>query len=221
MRAMPRMVHVDPASLDRRARYGLLISVLIPRPIAWISTVDREGHRNLAPFSFFGGVSSNPPILAVSIARRRDREKDTLVNIRETGEFVVNMVDAALVEKAHQTSADVPPGVDEFVLAGLEAVASERIRPPRVARAPVAMECVVEQILPVGEDPNHLVLGRVLLFHVREDIWQEGVVDPEPYRPVARLGGTAYAHLGDIFHLQRPDTQRLLQEMGWTEGEAG
>ncbi|MBD3334041.1 MAG: flavin reductase family protein [Candidatus Eisenbacteria bacterium] len=220
----PTMIAVDPAGMDRRALYRLHISALLPRPIAWVSTLSRAGVANLAPFSFFGGVSSDPPIMGISFAPRRGREKDSLANLRATNELVINMVDAQLLEAAHRTSADVPPEVDEFALAGVTPVPAGRVRAPRVAESPLAMECRVEKILPVGNGPSQFVMCRAILFHVRSDLWDNGAVRPDGYRPVARLGGAAYAHLGDIVELARPDTEALMEalrrrEAGGASGE--
>jgi len=209
------MVSIDPGELAPRELYALHISALLPRPIAWVSTVNAAGIRNLAPFSFFGGVTSDPPIMSLGIGSRRGVEKDSLANIRATGEFVINMVDEELAPSMVLTSGDFPAGVDEFEIAGIESAPSSKVRPPRVKRSPVAMECRVERILRVGRSGGHLVLGEAVFFHVRRDLWVGGQVSPEGFRPVARLGSTAYAKMGEIFHSPRPDWRAIL------EGHAG
>lgn len=201
---------IDPALQPPRDIYALLISTIVPRPIALVSTIDTEGGYNLAPFSFFMGVSSAPPMVAFSVVRRRQGDKkDTLRNVEETGEFVVNVVTEPIAEAMNLTSADAPYGHDEFALAGLTALPSERVAAPRVAESPVNMECRLERVLELGTQPAYLVLGEVTLFHVREDVLTDGKVDPLKLRPVARLGAADYTRLGDVFAMARPVYERL------------
>ncbi|MBU1702739.1 MAG: flavin reductase family protein [Candidatus Eisenbacteria bacterium] len=215
MNARTGVKTIDPAGLEPRQLYTLHTELLLPRPIAWISTVSKTGFNNLAPFSFFGGVTSNPPLMGVGIGKGREGgEKDTLKNILDTGEFVINMVDASLIEQANMTAAEFPAHVDEFQIADLTAVPSVKVRPPRVEESPVSMECRVEKILEVGAGPSHFVIGQAILFHIRRDLWDRGNLKKEAYLPIARLGGTAYAHLGEIFHLPRPDATRLMDMQG-------
>ena len=196
---------VDPAEHPPREIYALLISAIVPRPIALTSTSDGRGGRNLAPFSFFMGVSSAPPVLALSAVNRRDgQKKDTLRNIEATGEFVVNVVSEDMAEAMNLASADFPYGHDEFELAGLTPVPGVRVSAPRVAESPVQMECRLERILEVGTQPAYLVLGEIVLFHLREDVLTEGRVDATKLRPVARLGASDYAHVRDVFSMSRP-----------------
>jgi flavin reductase (DIM6/NTAB) family NADH-FMN oxidoreductase RutF len=204
------MITIDPDTLSPRDAYRLLISCVVPRPIGWTSTLSLEGIPNLAPYSFFNGVGGNPPMLMIACGPRRLATgeiipKDTLHNIQQTGEFVVNLVDASLAQAMNLTSGEYPYGVDEFSLAGLEMAPSLKVRPPRVAASPVALECVSTQIVPVEGTRYTLVIGRVVAFHIREGLLREnGLVDAALLNPVARLGGDEYALLGEIFSLARP-----------------
>ncbi|WP_423225437.1 flavin reductase family protein [Candidatus Amarolinea aalborgensis] len=194
-----------PASLGPRDAYRLLISVLVPRPIAWVASQGADGSVNLAPFSFFGGVGNYPPTIMVAIGQRQGRPKDTLRNIQETGEFVVHIVDETLAPAMNVTSGEYAYEVNEFELAHLATVPSLEVRPPRLAAAPVALECKVSQLVPVDGTTYTMVLGRVLHFHVREGLLRpNGLVDADLLRPVARLGGDEYATLGAVFEMQRP-----------------
>lgn len=199
------MLSFTPEALGPRDAYRLLISVLVPRPIAWVSSLGAQGSRNLAPFSFFGGVGNYPPTIMISIGQRRGRPKDTLHNIQETGEFVVHIVDEALAPAMNLTSGEYGYEVDEFELAQLATAPSLTVRPPRLAAAPVALECKLSQLIPVEDTTYTMVLGRVLHFHVRAGLLRpNGLVDADLLRPVARLGGDEYAALGVVFEMQRP-----------------
>lgn len=196
---------IDPAGLKPRDLYDLMISAIVPRPIALTSTTDGRGGHNLAPFSYFMGVSSAPPIVAISLVRRRGGEKkDTLRNIETTGDFVVNVVSESMAEAMNVTAGDFPYGHDEFAHAALTPIASERVAAPRVAESPVQMECLLDRIVEVGSQPAYLILGQIVLFHVREDVLACGVIDVYKLKPVARLGGSDYAHVRDVFSMPRP-----------------
>jgi flavin reductase (DIM6/NTAB) family NADH-FMN oxidoreductase RutF len=198
---------LDPAGMSVRERYFLLIGSIVPRPIAFVSTVNAAGAPNVAPMSFFNGVSSTPPVVSVSLASRRGTKKDTLRNIEETGEFVVNIVDEAIVERVNLASGDYPPEVSEFDVTGLTPEPSRIVRPPRVAESPISLECKLVQAVPVGVDPHRtvLVLGEVLLFHVREGLLLENNhVDAEALRAVGKMGGPGYCRTRDRFSLERP-----------------
>lgn len=197
-----------------RAPYQLLTSIAAPRPIAWVSTVNAAGVPNLAPFSFYNAVAGFPPTIMFSVSYRvthEPRVKDTLRNVQEIGEFVSHVVDEALAEAMTVTAADWPPGKDEFQIAGLEAVPSVDVRPPRIAAAPVAMECRVTQIVPVEGSTNVMVLGRVLRFHIRQDLLRaNGLVDTIKMKPISRMGGSVeYARIGELILLEVPKPERL------------
>ena len=203
-------MRIDPAEIGQANTYKLIAGSIVPRPIAWVSTVDAAGVANLAPFSFFNGIGSNPPALSISIMHDSNRavgKKDTLHNIETTGQFVVNLVSAPLLEAMNITAADFPVGINEFVAAGLEAAPSERVRAPRVAQALVSFECERFASVPVGEGPGSatLVIGRILLMHMQDSLVDERYrVDVAQLQPVARLAGNYYATLSEQFLLARP-----------------
>jgi flavin reductase (DIM6/NTAB) family NADH-FMN oxidoreductase RutF len=195
-------MEIDPQGLDRRAAYKLMISLIVPRPIAWVSTISPEGAVNLAPFSYFNGITSHPPILMIAVGARRGERKDTWRNIDQTREFVVNLVVPELVDAMVVTSGEYPPEVDEFKRAGLTPAVAAKVRPPRIAESPVSMECTLERIVEVEQ--TALILGRVVLYHVRDDLLSQGSVDPTRLKPVARLGDDFYSYLGEVFSRGRP-----------------
>ncbi|MCB0167773.1 MAG: flavin reductase family protein [Anaerolineae bacterium] len=196
---------LDPAELSGRDAYRLLISVVVPRPIAWVSSIGHDDSYNLAPFSFFNAVSGNPPTVMFSIGQRAGQPKDTLRNIQETGEFVVNMTDRALADKMVKTAGEWEYEVDEFSVADLETTPSLKVKPPRVALAPIAMEAKATQIIPVEGSSNTMVLGQVVYFHIQTELLlPKGTVDPKLFNPVARLGSADYATLGEILTILRP-----------------
>ncbi len=200
------MIQIDPVGLQRKDIYKLLIGAVVPRPIAWVASVDTQGRRNLAPFSYFNIACIEPPMLVFCPQRRPDgTKKDTLLNIEASGEFVLHIVSEELARHMNQTSADYPYGMDEFEQAQLRAAPSNRVAPPRLADAAIAFECRVEQIVHIGgETGAALVIGRVLLIHVRDDVWQDGYIMLESLRPIARLAGNGYARVTDTFDLPRP-----------------
>ncbi|MFM0341997.1 flavin reductase family protein [Paraburkholderia fungorum] len=200
-------MEIDPNTLDSDATYKILIGSVLPRPIGWASTLSTDGVANLAPFSFFTVVARKPPMISLTIQPRSDRTrfKDTLINVRETGEFVINVVSLPQVNQMHLSSAEHPSEADEFEVVGLGKLPSITVRPPRVDGAPVAMECKVETILPLGEVGDHLVIGRVTRFHIRDDIWLErGRLDTAALQPVGRLA-VEYTLANTVFACPIPD----------------
>ena len=199
------MISINPHDLDPRDAYRLLMSIVVPRPIAWVSSLGADGSLNLAPFSFFNAVAGNPPTVMFSVGQRQGNPKDTLRNVRETCEFVLNLVDETLAEQMNTTSGEYGYGVNEFERAGLTPLASTRVKPPRVAEAAVTMECTVTQIVPVQDTSYTMVLGQVLLFHIRDGLLRpNNAVDASLLRPVGRLSGDEYARLGAVFEMKRP-----------------
>ncbi|MDE3187890.1 MAG: flavin reductase family protein [Acidobacteriota bacterium] len=202
----------DPAACEPRQVYKLMTGIIVPRPVALVSTVDAEGVANLAPFSFFSGVGSAPPTVlfcpALRSARgdRPEQRKDTLRNVEETGEFVVNVVSEAMAAAANATAAEVAPEVDEFELAGLTALASEAVRPPRVAESPAQMECRLLQVIYTSQAAGSgvIVLGEVVRFHVREDLVDDFRVDPAGLDAVGRMAGNTWVRTRDRIELVRP-----------------
>jgi len=199
---------IDPASHPYPEIYKLMIGAIVPRPIAFVSSQDAQGVLNLAPFSYFTACSTNPPVVCFCSAVRTGPRphKDTLENIRATGEFVVNIVTEEIAAPMNAASAEVGPDVDEFALTGLTPVPSERITVPRVAESPIHMECRLRQILEISPLPGggNLVLGDVLLFHIREDLLANGKIDPDRLRAVGRMGGPTFVRTHDRFDMPRP-----------------
>jgi flavin reductase (DIM6/NTAB) family NADH-FMN oxidoreductase RutF len=199
---------LDPESLDVRDRYALMIGLILPRPIAWVSTVSPAGINNLAPFSFFTGICASP--MAVCFAPVNDRhggKKDTLLNVEATKQFVINLATEANAEKMNQTSAAYPYGVSEFDKAGLTAVPSVKVKPPRVAESPAAYECELLQIVRLGEGPlaGNLVVGRVVRIHCDDKIYNGGRPRHQDLKTIGRMEGAWYARTGDAFELPRPE----------------
>ena len=199
---------LDFSALRARDAYAWMISTILPRPIAWVSTISAAGKTNLAPFSFFQGVTSNPPTLMfVPVNTRDGTRKDTVRNIEEVPEFVVNLVSFALAEKMHATSAMLPYGESEFEACGIAAAPSERVRPPRVAAAPVAFECTLDRFVHIGEGPlaANVVFGRIQLAHVADTILGEnGKPDPDKLDLIGRMGGDTFTRTRERFDLIRP-----------------
>ena len=191
---------IDPSKIDPQSCYKLLIGSVVPRPIAWTSTVSREGVRNLAPFSFFTVASRNPPMLCISLGPREagDGSKNTFANIKETGEFVINIVSLHLANNMHESSKSHPPEADEFEKAGLTPAPCEVVGASRVEEASVSMECLLERVLPLGTD--HLVIGRMVRFHVRDELYRNGRIDLASLNPLGRLAGN-YTKIVTIFEL--------------------
>jgi flavin reductase (DIM6/NTAB) family NADH-FMN oxidoreductase RutF len=199
-------MELDFRALDKRIRYKILTGTVVPRPIAWVSTVDKVGITNLAPFSFFNVVCQDPPTISISILRQTSGKfqlKDTLQNILTSGEFVVNIADETLVSAMNESATDYPAEIDELAIVGLTAVPGSIVRAPRVAEAPVSMECRLTGQLPVGKDAT-LVLGEVILMHIRDEIIDERYrIDIQKLRPIGRLAGSDYAYVHETFSIDR------------------
>jgi len=188
--------------------YQMLVGLVTPRPIAWVTTLSPRGIVNLAPFSFFNAFGANPPIVVFSPTLRRDgTKKDTLLNLESLGEFVIHSAVESLAAKVNLTSRELKPDESEIELAELTTVASMKVKPPRVKQAPFALECKVRQILPMGTGPiaANLVIGEVVMMHVSDEVLDEkGRPDPRKLRTVARLGGDYWCRTTDLFELKRP-----------------
>jgi len=208
---MANIKSFDPELLETREVHRLLSSAIAPRPIAFASTIDGKGNVNLSPFSFFNVFSSNPPILIFSPARRvRDNTtKHTLQNATETKEVVINTVDFSIVEQMSETSREFDKGVNEFTETGLTEVPSVKVKPPRVMESPVSFECVVENIVSLGEHggAGQLVIAKVVHIHVKSEFLDEnGQIDSEKLGLVARLGGDWYTRVTkeSMFKIEKP-----------------
>jgi flavin reductase (DIM6/NTAB) family NADH-FMN oxidoreductase RutF len=203
-----RMLSINPADHKVSEIYKLMVGLIVPRPVALVSTVDRDGVPNVAPFSFFSGVGSNPPTVLFCPALRSsgDQRKDTLRNVEQTGEFVINIVSGAIAAAANATAADVGPEVDEFLLAGLTAIPSEVVRAPRVAESPAQMECKLLQIVFTKQEPGAgvIVLGEIVRIHVNAELEQNFRIDPAKLDAVGRMAGNTWVHTHERFELERP-----------------
>lgn len=201
-------MQIDPAAKRTRELYSLLVGLITPRPIAWVSTVSSSGVTNLAPYSFFNGVGARPPLVVFCPANRRDGSpKDTLANIQQNGQFVVNVVTDELAEVMNQTSAEYEPNVDEFEMTATAKAESIRVKPPRVAAAAAAFECELHQATQFGSGPGgaNLVVGRIVWMHVADALFDEqGTFRGSQLCTIGRLGGTDYVRTSDRFELQRP-----------------
>jgi len=193
---------IDLADVSPADMYRLMTGVVVPRPIAFVSTVRPDGRFTLAPFSYFTAITNRPPLIGISMNSRKGTPKDTLVNIRNTGDFVVNVVTVALAERMVKTSGDWPADVDEFELTGLTPVASDRVRAPRVGESPVSLECTLHREIELGNAT--FVVGEVVRAHVDDAVIADGRVDAAKLAPLGRLGGDEYAPLGGIIHIARP-----------------
>jgi flavin reductase (DIM6/NTAB) family NADH-FMN oxidoreductase RutF len=209
-------LELDLAALGERERYFLLTSVIVPRPIAWVSTLDAQGTRNLAPYSYFNACSATPPIVHFTSTTSRD----SLANVRATGEFVINVVSEDLAPAMRVSSAALHGGEDEFTVAGLQTVPSRTVAPPRVAGAKVALECRLRQLLEMGE--GTMVFGDVLHVHVERSVWREGRVDPTLLRPVGRLSAPYFTTVSDVYSLELPeDVKQRVDDYTIRGGPAG
>ena len=198
---------INPSEHDHNNIYKLMIGSIVPRPIAFVSTISPAGVRNLAPFSFFNGVCSNPPIVLFSTVIRRDGSfKDTLNNVKAMKQFVVNIVSEEFAAQMNVTSADVPPDVDEFALSGLTAVPSDLVSCPRVREAKISMECALVNMVTFGEGPGGgcTVFGEILRFHIEDELFDNFRIDPDKLHAIGRMGGPTYARTKDRFELIRP-----------------
>jgi flavin reductase (DIM6/NTAB) family NADH-FMN oxidoreductase RutF len=203
---------LNPADHAPQDIYKLLVGSVVPRPIAFVSSLDANGVRNLAPFSFFTVASANPPIVCFCPMMRDTSNsnlaptKDTLRNIIATHEFVVNIVSEEFAAQMNACSAELPTEVDEFQISGLTPLASELVAPPRVAESLVQMECRLQQIVHVSTEPygGSLVLGRVLRFHVSESILNNFKIDPDKLHAIGRMAGASYTRTRDRFDMERP-----------------
>jgi len=208
MKTYDNFIPIITAEREKRANFKTLLSCVIPRPIAFVSTISEAGVPNLAPFSFFNGVGSNPPAVIFSPCTKADgTSKDTIINLRAVPECVVNVVPFAIRDAMNQASAAYPPEINEFEAAGFTPLPSKFVRPARVAQSPVQMECKLLQIVPVGDGPlsANICICHVLCFHIASDVYvPDGTADPAKLDLVARLGGDDYATTRDRFSLLKP-----------------
>jgi flavin reductase (DIM6/NTAB) family NADH-FMN oxidoreductase RutF len=213
------MIVIDPLTTEAKNIYKLLIGCIVPRPIAFVSSKNSNGILNLAPFSFFMGVCANPPTLAFSVSQKGNGggTKDTLATIRETKEFVVNVVTEEMGERMNVTAAEFPPEINEFTIAGFTAVASEKIAVPRVKESPIHMECRVSQIVEINASQQlgaSVVFGEIICFHLAEEIYDNNFhIDIAALHPIGRLAGNGYSRTDSTFDLVRPKMDDILRDI--------
>ncbi len=182
--------------------YRFMIGIVVPRPIAFVSTVGSDGGFNVAPFSYFNAITNRPPLLGISINQRAGEPKDTLRNIQETGDFVVNVVSEPLLERMVRASGDWQKEVDEFELTGLTPVKSDLVRSPRVGESPASLECRLFRVIELGD--AFFTVGEIVRAHVADEVLTDGRVDVAKLRPVGRLGGDGYSIVREVVHHARP-----------------
>jgi flavin reductase (DIM6/NTAB) family NADH-FMN oxidoreductase RutF len=193
---------LNASDLDAKQAYKLMTAVVVPRPIAWVSTMSASGVTNLAPFSYFTSVSNKPPMLGINIGQEHGGRKDTARNILQTKEFVVNIGEFAQVEAMHASADHHPPEVSEIDLLGLKTLPSSFISVPRLAQAPVQMECRFDRMIPFGTAGSEFYVGEVLAFHVRDDLIENNRIDSVALDPICRLAGPFYAKLGEVVKMR-------------------
>ena len=197
---------LDSRNMSLHDLYRLLSGTVLPRPIAFVSTVGPDGVYNLAPFSFYTILCSKPAMVGVSVARRDGGEKkDTARNIELAGDFVINMVTEELTERMNITAADFPPGVDEFQKARLTPLQSDMVKSPRLAESPINLECRLDRVLEFGRTPaSSFFVGEVVRFHIKDEFYQNGRLDFKKMKPIGRLAGDSYCRITDLFDMKRP-----------------
>ena len=196
------MIDLAADALTSKQRYDLLVGAVVPRPIAWVTTKNRSGSINLAPFSCYMFICGSPPQIAIAMGSRAGQLKDTLRNIVHTGEFVINAVTEELLPDAARSSRPYPPDVSEVTTLGIELAPELNVDVPRIAASPVAFECSLANLIPMHDsDSHHLVIGRILCFRIRDDLLRDGRIDVNKFLPIARLGGSFYARLGEILRV--------------------
>lgn len=200
---------LDLSQLSPREAYRWMVNAITPRPIAWVSTISAAGKTNLAPFSFFQGVCAKPPTVIFCGANdRTGRKKDSVINVNEMPEFVVNLVPYALRESMNLTAATLPYGESEFEKFNIPIAPSQKVRPPRVADAPIAFECKLDRVIELGDGPlgSSVVFGTILCMHVSESVLDgDGAIDPVKLDTIGRMGGDFYTRTTELFSMKRPD----------------
>lgn len=194
-------------TLTKKQNYKLLSGSVIPRPIAFVTSQDKEGRLNAAPFSFFNVVNSAPPMIMISTGRSEGKRKDTSLNIEETASFVVHITDEATVEQINQTAAPLIRNQNELERTNLNCVDSELVSVPGIEQAKIRMECKLDRIIPLGDsqEGSDLIIGEVVMFHIDESVYfEDSKIDADALSAVARLAGNDYAYLGNKFTIERP-----------------
>lgn len=201
------MLSIDPKTYSERENYKLLTTSILPRPIAFVTSITKEGVVNGAPFSYFNIVSSAPPRISIAVQRKNGKPKDTARNILEQKTFVVHLVEEGNVNKIHQTAASLQPDESEIHVADLSLVPSKNIATPSIREANVRIECILEQAIPLQHETEvgtDLLIGQIVHYHLSNHVFDDGKVNLKNFKPVSRLGGANYATVGDIFSIERP-----------------
>lgn len=201
------MLSFKPQEQTERENYKLLTGSIIPRPIAFVTSMARDGTINGAPFSYFNIVSSNPPLVSISVQRKDGMRKDTARNIAEKGEFVIHIVDEDNVQQINETAASLPADESEIIGAGLSLEASDLIEIPGVKEAKIRFECRIEQIIELKSEQkvgSDLIIGRIVTYHIADDVYENGRINQAKLAAVSRLAGSNYAKVGETFSIERP-----------------
>jgi len=194
---------IDPRTLSPREVYKLLVSAVVPRPIALVTSMNERGDVNAAPYSFFNVLTGTPPLLMISVGRNNGEMKNTAANILRLKEFVIHLVDDALVDAMNIVSAVFPPGISKIERAGIALVPSSVVRTPRIGSAHVSCECILHRHIEIGADPSDLIIGEVVHFHIAERLSTDGTIDQTKFKPVARMGKNFYARINELFTVEQ------------------
>lgn len=203
------MISIDPNTESERGNYKLLIGSIIPRPVAFVTTLAEDGTLNAAPYSYFSIVTANPPMISISVQRKEGLQKDTVRNAAYKKEFVVHISDVSYIHAINETAANLPPNQSEVKLAKLTPIESQIVSVPGIQEASIRMECLVDTILPFGGTDGtaacDMIVGRIVRFHIAEHLYDKGRIDAQELKPVSRLAGNNYALLGAQFSIERPE----------------
>ena len=194
-------MEIAASKLGPQETYKLITGIVVPRPIAWVTTLAAGGHVNLAPFSAFTFVSNKPPMVGINVGRKKGVMKDTGRNIRATGEFVVNIADETMIEHVHLSAIEYAPEISEASELGLDVAPSRTVKTPRLAIAPVSLECRFHQAVAFGDTGSEFMVGEIVHFHIRDGLYENGKIDTAKLRPICRIAGPNYAKLGEIITL--------------------
>ncbi len=207
-------MEIPAATLAPEAVYKLITGIVVPRPIAWVTTLSGPGQVNLAPFSAFTFVSTKPPMIGINVGRKAGIVKDTARNIHANGEFVVNIADDTMIELVHLSAIEFPPEVSEVTELGLETIPSHVVATPRLAIAPISLECRLHRAIAFGDTGSEFMVGEVVVFHIRDGLVENGKIDTGKLHPICRIGGPRYAKLGEIVSLKpiRQAAKAVLEE---------
>lgn len=192
---------IDAATLGPQQVYKLITGIVVPRPIAWVTTLSGNGGVNLAPFSAFTFVSTRPPMVGINVGRKAGKRKDTSTNIHARGEFVVNIADENMIEPVHLSAVEHEPEVSEVTHLGLATEPSKVVRTPRLSAAPISLECRLHRVVEFGDTGSEFMVGEIVVFHIRDGLYANGKIDTARLRPICRIAGPNYAKLGEVISM--------------------